>query len=52
MDILLAIAAAAVIGYAVHTSTDEAWAGPVAGVAALVALIAINRFSRGGRNAR
>ena len=52
MDIIMAIIAAVLIGYAVGTSTEAAWAGPVAGIVALVALIGINRFKRGGRRAR
>ncbi len=52
MNLLMAVAAGILTAYAVSQKTDPAWAGPVAGIAVLVALMGVERMRKGRRDAR
>jgi hypothetical protein len=52
LNILLAVGAAVMIGVLVNQKVEGDWAGPVAGVVVLVALIGFERARKGRRDAR
>jgi uncharacterized membrane protein YfcA len=52
LNILLAVVAAGLVGYAVNQQVEAQWVGPVAAGVIMGALIGIERARKGKRDAR